>query len=216
MKGKKLLFALLLLGLVLPVTAQKNDQVEARVQLARDRYAEGLNAIAEQKAYEKDGIPDINYTTVVRKQNWPGSGMSTDKMEFYYQEVYDDEGIEMLGYAPLIIRRTYNMGSIEVFEEYVYDEGGNPLFWFTRYGYYEGKSYDFKVELRGYYAADGTVVRTICKKAGENEELKTCSVNDRVNEYDESTLEAQFDRALNNFGKLKTTFFSLYDTEYIH
>ena len=144
-----MLFALLLLGLVLPVTAQKNEKVEARVQLARDRYAEGLNAIAEQKAYEKDGIPDINYTTVVRKQNWPGSGMSTDKMEFYYQEVYDDEGIEMLGYAPLIIRRTYNMGSIEAFEEYVYDEGGNPLFWFTRYGYYEGKSYDFKVELRG-------------------------------------------------------------------
>ncbi|MBQ3710636.1 MAG: hypothetical protein II887_08030 [Bacteroidales bacterium] len=213
MRRKMLLFALLV-TLVVPVWAQKNEKIEARVQLARDRYAVGLSNIATNKEYERDEIPAVNYTTVVRKQNWAGSGLSVDKMEFYYTEIEEDMEPYPVGYSLLMVRRTYNMGSLDYFEEYVYDEDGNPLFWFTRYGYYEGKSYDFKVELRGYYAADGTLIRTICKKAGKNEELKTCSVNDRVNAYDEETLEASFSRALDNFRKFKTVFLSLYDVEY--
>lgn len=211
---KQTIVILLLFGLIMPVVAQKKDKVEARVQLARDRYAEGLEYIAGVKQYEKDDIPDINYTTVVRKQNWSGSGMSVDKMEFYYNTIWDEDEIYPQAYLPLMVRRTYNMGSLDFFEEYVYDRDGNPLFWFTRYGYYAGKSYNFKVELRGYFDADGTLIRTICKKAGKDEELKNCTINDRVNEYDEETLEASFTRALKNFEHLKATFLSLYDVEY--
>ena len=215
MKKQTLGILLLILSLVCSATAQKTDnKEEERVQLARDRYAEGLEKIANVKAFEKDDIPDINYTTVVRKENWGGSGMTVDKMEFYFNALEDDYESRPHGYNLLMIRRNYNVGSVEFVEEYVYDEEGNPLFWFTRYGYYEGKNYSYKVELRGYYDTNGTLIRSICKKAGENEELKTCSINDRVNEYDEETLEAPFNRASMNFTKFKAVFKNLYEVDY--
>ena len=77
MKKQTVIMLLVLVGLALSSHAQ-NKKEEARVQLARERYAAGLENIATNKAYEKDDIPAVNYTTVVRQHNWPGSGMSND------------------------------------------------------------------------------------------------------------------------------------------
>ena len=140
--------------------------------------------------------------------------MTNDKTEFYFNALEDEEESRPHGYNIMMVRRSYNIGSTEYFEEYVYDEDCKPLFWFTRFGYYEGKNYSFKVELRGYFDADGTLVRTICKKAGENEELKTCSVSDRANEYDEMTFEDMFPIALKHFQLFKTAFDTLYSMDY--
>ena len=91
MKKQVVIVFLLLVNMAMPVAAQKNDKkVEERVQLARDRYAAGLEKIAINKQYERDKVPAVNYTTVTRQQNWAGSGMTTDKMEFYYTEIEDD------------------------------------------------------------------------------------------------------------------------------
>ena len=149
----------LLLCFALPMMAQ-NKKEEARVQLAREKYAERLEQIAEIKAYEEDEIPAVNYTSVVRKQNWAGGGQSVDKMDFYYHEIEDDMEPYPVGYTLVMVRRVYNAGSTDHFEEYVYDDEGNPLFWYKRYGY----SKEDMVELRGYYDANGQCIRTICKR----------------------------------------------------
>ena len=212
MKKNIIIAMALLLGLALPSHAQKN--VEARVQLARERYAEGLDNIATNRAYEKDDIPAINYTTVLRQHNWPGSGMSNDKMEFYFNEREDEMEPYQTSFDILMVRRTYNMGNTAYFEEYVYDAEGNPLFWYTYFGFKDGKNFIDKFELRGYYFADGTLARTICKKMDEKGEMKTCSVDELVYEYGEMTLASTFDHALEHFEELKTVFNALYGMKY--
>lgn len=174
---KKQTILLLLLGLSLPIFAQ-NKKEEARIQLAREKYAEGLANIAAVKQYEADEIPAVNYTSVVRKQNWAGAGQMVDKMEFYYTEIEDDMEPYPVGYNLVIVRRTYNVGATDHLEEYVYDNDGKPLFWFTRYG----NSKDTMTELRGYFDDNGQIIRTICKKADTNGEMKTCKPDEGMEE----------------------------------
>jgi hypothetical protein len=83
---KRLATMALLLCFALPMMAQ-NKKEEDRIQLARDKYAEGLGLVSSNKQYEADEIPAVNYTSVVRKQNWAGGGQSVDKMDFYYNEI---------------------------------------------------------------------------------------------------------------------------------
>lgn len=214
MRTHTIIALMLLFGLAMPSLAQNNEK--DRVQLARDRYAQGLETIATIRQYEADDIPAINYATVVRKQNWPGAGMTNDKIEFFYTEVEDEYDPNPVDYKLMFIRRTYNMAAKEYFEEYVYDEDANPLFWYAVYGYKDGKTYTSKVELRGYYYADGTLARTICKKTDENGELKECSVKDHETEYNEQTFEDAFAAALKQFRLLKGAFDALYDVEYTY
>lgn len=74
---RKTVIMVLLLCFALPMMAQ-NKKKEERIQLARDRYAAGLENISINKQYEQDEIPAVNYTSVVRKQNWAGGGQSVD------------------------------------------------------------------------------------------------------------------------------------------
>lgn len=203
MKKQTIIVLALVMGFALPVLAQsKSKKGEDRIQLAREKYAERLEHIAFVKEYEEDEIPAVNYTTIVRKQNWAGSGQMVDKMEFYYSEIEEDAEPYPVGYTLVMMRRTYNIGSTDYFEEYVYDDEGNPLFWFTRYGYDK----DDMVELRGYYNADGTLVQTICKKADKNGDMKTCDL--------EEDFEMAFADAQTRFGHYKKVFHDLYAIEY--
>lgn len=176
----------LLLCFALPMMAQ-NKKEEERVQLARDRYAAGLENIAINKQYEQDEIPAVNYTSAVRKQNWAGGGQSVDKMEFYYNEIEDDMEPYPVGYSLVLVRRTYNVGSIDHFEEFVYDNEGRPLFWFSRYG----SAKDNMTELRGYYDSNGKLIRSICKKSDSSGEMKTCELDEDM-EYAFSTVFDHF------------------------
>lgn len=197
MKKQKILLLALLLGLVLPMMAQ-NKKVEDRIQLAREKYADRLAQIAQIKQYEEDEIPAVNYTSVTRKQNWAGGGPSVDKMDFYYHEIEEDMEPYPVGYTLVMVRRVYNSGSTNHFEEYVYDDEGNPLFWYKRYGY----SKEEMVELRGYYDANGQCIRTICKRADENGEMKTCDLDEELEEVFSSTFD--------HFIALKAAFQAIY------
>ncbi len=202
MKKQIIIVLLLLVSIAMPVAAQKTDKnVEERVQLARDRYAVGLENISINKQYERDEVPAVNYTTVTRQQNWAGSGMTIDKMEFYYNEIEDDMEPYPLGYKLVIMRRNYNIGSFEALEEYLYDDDEHPLFWFTRYN-----DYGQIVELRGYFDTDGSLIRTICKTKDDNGKMTTCDLND--------DFEGRFNLAKSNFKRFKKAFQSLYDVEY--
>lgn len=194
---RKLVAVALLLCFALSMMAQ-NKKEEARVQLAREKYAEGLANITSVKQYEADDIPAVNYTTVVRKQNWAGAGQMVDKMEFYYSEIEDDMEPYPVGYTLVMVRRTYNVGATDRIEEYVYDNEGKPLFWFTRYGYAK----DEMVELRGYYDANGQLFRTICKRADKNGEMKTCELDEE--------LESAYSMVFDHFIALNAAFQAIY------
>lgn len=176
----------LLLCFALPMMAQIKNE-EDRIQLARDKYAEGLGLVSSNKQYEADEIPAVNYTSVVRKQNWAGGGQSVDKMDFYYNEIEDDMEPYPVGYLLVLVRRNYNVGSTDHFEEFVYDNEGRPLFWFSRYG----SAKDNMTELRGYYDSNGKLIRSICKKSDSSGEMKTCELDEDM-EYAFSTVFDHF------------------------
>ena len=173
---KSFLFTLLAVATLLTTAlgvqaspAGPNKNTDKRVKLAREKYPQRLQTISSVKQYEEDGIPNVNYLTAMRQQNWAGSGQSNDKTEYYYTEIEKEDEPHPVGYTLLIVRRTYNVGSQEFFEEFVYDDDGNPLFWFSKYGLPE----DSKIELRGYFDADGTLVRTLAKGTDDKEEVNT-------------------------------------------
>ena len=196
----------LLLGFALPMMAQ-NNKVEARIQLARDQYAKGLANIASVKPYMEEGVPNVNYLSVVRHQNWAGSGQCADKMDFYYEEVYepDDEYQETpIAYRPVMIRRNKEMyeGGPALLEEYVFDDEGRPLFWFTSYFDWSIGHGGSRVELRQYYDEKGEVIRTICKTTDESGETKVCG---------KENFEDNLNRAIDDFNRFKSVFDAIYN-----
>ena len=91
---KSFLFTLLAVTMLLAAAlgmqarpASPNKNADKRVQLAREKYPLRLQVISSVKQYEKDEIPNVNYLTAVRQQNWAGSGQSKDKTEYYYTEI---------------------------------------------------------------------------------------------------------------------------------
>jgi len=76
MKKQVLFVFMLFLAFSLPAMAQNKDpKMEARIQLARDKYAEGKDLVAQNE----DKETPFNYATVVRKQNWPATGHAPRK-----------------------------------------------------------------------------------------------------------------------------------------
>lgn len=192
MKTKSIVLSVLLVCICTALSAQEN-KADQRVKLARQLYPLRLDQVGTIKRYEEDGIPSINYLTSIRQQNWAGSGMSKDEMKYYYREIEGEADPRPVDYVLLFIRRTYNMGSMNVFEEYTYDDDGNPLFWFCRYGF-EGQK---RNEMRGYFDADGTPVRSLNKSDATPEEIN-----------------ARFSAARKNFFLFKQAFNALYKVQY--
>ena len=186
MKKQSILLLVLLVGLAMPTLAQnKNKKVEDRIQLAREKYSEGLALIAENSA---DQYP-LNYTIVVRKQNWAAVGMRSDSIWFYYNELRDDEEEPYPdGYALRMVHRTYNVAARDYLEEYLFDDNGKPLFFFTHFEEMLNSVEDsFEFEARYYYDENGNIIRSIFKmmdKNGKMKEITTKSHPEVVKELD--------------------------------
>lgn len=186
MKKQSILLLVLLVGLAMPTLAQnKNKKVEDRIQLAREKYSEGLALIAENSA---DQYP-LNYTIVVRKQNWAAVGMRSDSIWFYYNELRDDEEEPYPdGYALRMVHRTYNVAARDYLEEYLFDDNGKPLFFFTHFEEMLNSVEDsFEFEVRYYYDENGNIIRSIFKmmdKNGKMKEITTKSHPEVVKELD--------------------------------
>jgi len=167
---KHLMIFFVLLGLSLPMMGQNNDKiVEARVALAREKYAEGLALIA---ANAPDMYPH-NYTSVVRHQNWAAVGERADKMDFYYNEIGNDEEPYPEGYALRLVHRTYNVAARDFLEEYLFDDNEKPLFFFTHFTeMLDSVDDSFEFEVRYYYDENGNVIRSIFKMMDQNGKMK--------------------------------------------
>ncbi len=170
MKKQALLMAALMC-LSLPILAQNNKKVDDRIQLAREKYAEGLSLIA---ANEPDAYP-LNYTSVVRHQNWAAVGPRVDSLQFYYNEVRDDEDEPYPdGYALRMVRYTYNIAARDHFEEYIFDDNEKPLFFFTSFEEIidTPDGYSPVFEIRLYYDANGKEIRSIYKMKDDQGKMK--------------------------------------------
>ena len=160
----------LLMCLSLPILAQNNKKVDDRIKLAREKYSEGLALIAENSA---DQYP-LNYTIVVRNQNWAAVGMRSDSIWFYYNELRDDEEEPYPNdYALRMVHRTYNVAARDYLEEYLFDDNGKPLFFFTHFTEMLNSIDDtFEFEVRYYYDENGKNIRSIYKLMDENGKMK--------------------------------------------
>ena len=175
----------LLMCLSLPILAQNNKKVDDRIKLAREKYSEGLALIAENSA---DQYP-LNYTIVVRNQNWAAVGMRSDSIWFYYNELRDDEEEPYPNdYALRMVHRTYNVAARDYLEEYLFDDNGKPLFFFTHFTEMLNSIDDtFEFEVRYYYDENGKNIRSIFKmmdKNGKMKEITTKSHPEVVKELD--------------------------------
>lgn len=168
MKKQAIIILALLVGFAMPTLAQnKNKKVEDRIQLAREKYAEGLSLIQANAGEEYP----LNFTTVVRQQNWAAIGPKTEKMLFYYNEIEDEEDPYPVGYALRMVRYTYNVAAREHLEEYLFDDNGKPLFFFTRFEEVLINShldYGPIFEVRLYYDETGKEIRAIYKMSDKN------------------------------------------------
>ena len=170
MKRQTILLLMLLVGLAMPAMAQnKNKKVEDRILLAREKYADGLALI---EANAPDTYP-LNYTSVVRRQNWAAVGEREDKMDFYYHEIEDEEDPYPVGYTLRMVRRTYNVAARDFLEEYLFDDNEKPLFFFTHFTEMLNSVEDsFEFEVRYYYDENGNVIRSIFKMMDKNGKMK--------------------------------------------
>ena len=184
MKKQTIIILALLLGFAMPALAQnKNKKVEDRIQLAREKYADGLALIASNA--EGEGV---GYTTVVREQMWAAIGPKNDTMQFYYHELREEEEDPYpSGYALRMVRRKFNVTVRDHLQEYLFDDQGKPLFYYTHFTelvdesdcgfplYVNAEVGLPEFELRLYYDEKGKVIRTIYKTLDENGKMKEIS-----------------------------------------
>lgn len=200
MKKHIIVILVLLAGLVMPAMAQ-NKKVDDRIQLAREKYAEGLALIAENA--EGEGL---GYTTVAREQMWAAVGPRFDTIQFYYNELRDDEEEPYPdGYALRMVRHTYNITVRNHFEEYLFDDNEKPLFYFTRFTeLIDDDKFDFPLygnaedglpefEVRHYYDENGKLIRSIYKTLDENGKMKEFTEKSHPGLLDELYYSPEFD-----------------------
>ena len=205
MKRKLLFVLVLLLGSSLPALTQNKDlKVEERIQLARTKYTEGKDLIANNTEKDKPS----NYTTMVRKQNWPTTGQRVEETEFYYNEIGNENEPYATGYALCMVCNTYNVAAREYYEEYVYDDNGQPLFFYARYDE-ANLGYPGKTELRQYYDAEGNAIRTIYKTSDKDGKMKESNENSDSEIVQSGKVMLRF--VADNFAHHKAVFDTVYN-----
>ena len=206
MKKQVLFVFMLFLAFSLPAMAQNKDpKMEARIQLARDKYAEGKDLVAQNE----DKETPFNYATVVRKQNWPATGQRTEETKFYYNEIGNEEEPDLKGYALRMVCNTYNVAARNYYEEYLYDNNGRPLFYYAQYDEIN-QNYSGKTELRQYYDEAGEVIHTIYKTSDKDGKMQKISANSNSEVVESGKFMLRF--VSDNFAHLKAVFDAIYNT----
>lgn len=197
---KKLILILGLVALVMPLKAQNTD----RVKYIRDKYTEAQNMIKGIKEYGAEEVAYKNFTTMTRYQNWSAVGPCQYTSKYYYDEVYEND-MEPYpsGYALVMVLNSFMVSGHDVYEEYLYESDGSPLFFFKSYYDYEAKA---KSELRAYYGKDGKVIKTICKTAGDDGKMKETEM--------QPSFQEMIDYADTSFTYFKKIFDDTYNTDY--
>lgn len=197
---KRIIFFFCLVALVMPAKAQNND----RIKYIREKYTEAQNKIKGITEYGSEEVAYKNYTTMTRYQNWSAVGPCHYTSQYYYDEIYEDDTEPYpSSYAIVMVLNSFMVAGYDVYEEYLYDNDGKPLFFFK--SYYDN-DVNAKAELRAYYDKAGKVIQTICKTAGDDGKMK------------ETTMQPSFQEMINyaetGFTYFKKIFNDTYNSNY--
>ena len=148
----KLLAILLAALLAIPsgLLAQKNTN-DAIAKIRKD-YATALEKIKAAGDYYDDIF--VNRANVVIQEMWSGSGPHKETTDLYYSMGLNEEW--SFDRTLFFVRSKWNVAPREFFLEILYDEKGQPEFYFFKAPGYDGNNYEFR-----YYWENGKLIRSL-------------------------------------------------------
>ena len=102
----------------------------------REAYANAKKTIELRKEAElppNDLVATSNYMAA-------GAGPTTDVTHYYYSDEYD-ETLGRYHYDPFFITRKFNVGAMNFYQEFLYDDDGSLIFYYEKQGENETRYY---------------------------------------------------------------------------
>ena len=147
---------ILFLGFTIMALLAAAEEPDPVISSIRDAYQQAKESMKKNKGMGNEAVTTLNYT--VR-----GKGKTTETLHFFYNTV---EGTYMLSddndphffYYPLyFITRSYNIGKLKYYEEYLFNSSSQQLMFALIQDYDEnGKRFD-----RRFYFLDGSIYNVI-------------------------------------------------------
>ena len=191
---KRLSIVLIILAFCIATHAQDAD-VQNKIAEIRKMYnneMEWINTMLGDEA-----IPD-DYITAKVMHNLAGTGQAEETIEFFFNDDFDEDLGEYVSSLDFVRKTSvYTIAERKSYEEFLYDDGGFPAFYYTSFTTYlnEGEHYVEKcVEIRAYYDK-GVQFHVICKVGDDKLSLKEVPLTEE--------LENQLFFGFLQFGKLK-------------
>lgn len=136
-------------------TAQNSPEAKKQVAAIREFYSQ-----AKQNIAENDKSTDSRNDMEIVSHQSINAGQSEDTFHYYFT-AEDKEEIQGKAYNPYFITHKYVMPAWDYYEEFLYNENGELVFYF-RNSYEDG----FETEVR-FYSDKGKVIHET--KKGEDE-----------------------------------------------
>ena len=133
-----LIYIVLLIGGIIDTEAQD-------ISYIRKKYTDVRNLIVLQK----DEAQMQNNAILTLKHNVPGSGPQIVRYELFFTPYSDNMEGGKMQHKLIFVQSSYNIAARSFYEEFLYDESGNPIFIYTHEPDWEGKI-DF-LDRRMYY-----------------------------------------------------------------
>ena len=156
---KKILLAILASLILFPAGLKAQNTEKAIAKIRKD-YAAAQEKVKTAGDYY-DGL-FINCASVNIQEMWGGSGPHAEKTEIFYIMGNDEEW--SFDRTLFFVRSKWNVAPREFFLEILYDEKGQPEFYFFKAPGYDGNNYEFR-----YYWENGKLVRSLVPKSVPDE-----------------------------------------------
>ena len=129
---KTLLAVCALLLAFASASAQTSAPAKARVAEIKKIYANAKASIARADSMKTDGLPR-NDLVVTGDYMVAGAGPCTDVTHSYFAGDYDED-LERQFYQPYFITHSYNVAANKFYQEFLFDEEGNLVFYYEKDG----------------------------------------------------------------------------------
>lgn len=141
-------------------------QINAQdVPSIRKKYA----SVRENIARQKEIAEMRNNAVLTFNHNVPGIGPQTFKYEIFFTPYGRTNEGDLVAHKLTFIQCSFNIAAHDFYEEYLYDESGNPIFIFNRQAD-ESEKNDF-IEKRMYYHDKSLIKMTVSTVSDGNREV---------------------------------------------
>ena len=127
---KRLILTATALCCLLTASAQSSPAGKARVAEIRKMYAEAKKSIETSQKLAKEGLPS-NETVVDSNYMLPGSGPGKCVTHYYYSLEFD-ETLGRYFFKPYFVTNSYNVAVNKYYQEFLYDDEGNLVFYYEK------------------------------------------------------------------------------------